>query len=218
MSREHELDLDLAVDRFLEGELALQPATELREQLASAELAEGLSQELFLREFLATLPPEQPPAGLVERLQRALPAANGESEERAAPASSLWEAGRAALAGARWAVAGPAMAVSVPLGPFRKPETPKPRTNVAMTALRFGATSGKVLRLGATSGKVLRLGAASGRALRFGGASSEAAVRIGAASGRVVGFGASSLVGALRKRSAPEPWWRRALGRVGVGR
>jgi hypothetical protein len=217
MSREH--DLDLAVDRFLEGELALEPATELQEQLASPELAKALSQELFLREFLATLPPDAPPDGLVERLQRALPAASAEPVQPATRARSLWEASSAGLlAGARWAVAGPSMAVSAPLEPLRKPEAPRPRKNVALAAFRFGATSDKLLRLGATSGKLLRLGAASGRALRLGGASSEAAVRVGAASGRVVRLGASQVVGAFSKRSAPEPWWRRALGRAGVGR
>ena len=95
MSREH--DLDLAVDRFLEGELALEPATELQEQLASPELAKALSQELFLREFLATLPPDAPPDGLVERLQRALPAASAEPVQPATRARSLWEASSAGL-------------------------------------------------------------------------------------------------------------------------
>ena len=135
--------LEELADAYLDGDLARDEALAFERDLAlRPEVAEALAAALALRELLVSLPPVAPPAGLADRIARALPLRRRAPGRAAAepPPSPL----RAALAGMAWTfrgttvaalgTAGPAISASMgmaqvrwALGPLGAPSEPAPR-------------------------------------------------------------------------------------------
>lgn len=67
-------NLEQHADAYLDGDLSRDEALAFERDLAvRPEVAEALSAALALRELLVALPPVAPPAGLTDRIARALP-------------------------------------------------------------------------------------------------------------------------------------------------
>jgi len=136
--------LEERADAYLDGDLGREEALGFERDLAlRPEVATALAAALALRELLGSLPPVDPPAGLTDRIARALPLGR-----RASPRVVPGDASpvQAALAGLAWTFRGttvaamgaaaPALSASAgmaqvrwalgPLGAVPEP-TPRPR-------------------------------------------------------------------------------------------
>ena len=104
------------VEAYLSGRLGLEETARLEaELLQGGEVSRLLSEELMLRELLGSMPPDEAPDGLTERIERAMPLGQAppdlsRQQPRGRTRSVLGQIGLA-LGGASWSVRGPAMAL-----------------------------------------------------------------------------------------------------------
>ncbi len=64
--------LEQRIEAYLDGHLGIDEADALERSLSDPETARAFGQALMLRELLRDLPPESPPHGLVDKIQRAM--------------------------------------------------------------------------------------------------------------------------------------------------
>ncbi len=77
--------LEERADAYLDGDLSRDDALAFERELAvRPEVAAALASALALRELLLSLPPLAPPAGLAQRITRALPLGRASRQETAA--------------------------------------------------------------------------------------------------------------------------------------
>lgn len=117
------MTLEERIEAYLDGELDNRAAAEVEAALVDPAVAELLSEELMLRELLASMPPEAPPDELIARLEdslgvgtgftaevksqlRAVFAGSGRAVSGSALAAKALVAARMSLAGARLAASG----------------------------------------------------------------------------------------------------------------
>lgn len=98
------MSIEARIAAYLDGELDERAAAEVEAALVEPETAQLLSEELMLRELLATMPPDAPPEALIARLESSLGVGSGVTERVRRQLG-------AALAGPSWAVRAPALGV-----------------------------------------------------------------------------------------------------------
>lgn len=95
------------VAQYLDGDLSPEAKNRFEGDLVNDEVAQALSVELYIREFLKQLPPDMPPEGLIDATVDLILA----EIERSDPDSQEIATWKQALAGAGWMWRGPALAL-----------------------------------------------------------------------------------------------------------
>jgi anti-sigma factor RsiW len=129
--------LEERADAYLDGDLGREEALAFERDLAvRPEVADALAAALALRELLGSLPPLAPPAGLTDRIARALPLGR-----RASPPTPAGDRSpvRAALAGLAWTFRGTTVAAMGAAAPALSASTGMAQVRWALGPL--GATS-----------------------------------------------------------------------------
>lgn len=92
------------IENYLDGVLSTEESQRFEEQLVNDEVATEFRQFLLLRELLGQLPPEHPPAGLVDRIESALALERTDRPKKssAVPTKAFGGVIAALKAGVRW--------------------------------------------------------------------------------------------------------------------
>ena len=133
------MDRDDRIERYLDGRLDEEETRRFEQDLLTDEVATRFRECLLLRELLRSLPPDQPPPGLVERIETAmaLDAVKPQKHKPKAagiPGEGFWSALKNGLGWSQYTVAGLAggagafkgllgglQTIGYSLGPLREP-------------------------------------------------------------------------------------------------